>query len=295
MKFGIIANIHKKLFWEHFPQFLKWFEENKVEIVLSRRIVEHSPYSLKNYDTENEEAIPKNCDLILAFGGDGTILHTVRLVGPVGTPILGINVGGLGFLTEIPLEQFGPIFEEILKGKYRIEERLILQGEIKGDSKPLYALNDLVIDKGNSSRVIQIQIEINSKYLNAYIADGLILSTPTGSTGYSLSSGGPIVVPSTSVLCINPICPHSLTNRPVIIPDDSRIKATVFTEYKELMVVADGRDIRFCKSGTEIAIGKAPFRARLIKHKHSDFFALLRSKLHWGEDFRNKSRWSYQS
>ncbi|MFQ5584316.1 MAG: NAD(+)/NADH kinase [Calditrichia bacterium] len=295
MKLGITANTRKDLFWDALPGLLKWLSGKKVPFVLSKKIVADSPYSLKKYDSKPMKEIPDHCDMILAFGGDGTILRTARTVGERQTPILGVNVGGLGFLTDVPLNQFEKIITDILEGNYHIEERLMLKGLIGDDPKPLFALNDIVMDKGRSPRVIEVRIDVNDQYLNAYIADGLIISTPTGSTGYSLSSGGPITVPSSKVLIINPICPHSLTNRPVIIPHTSLVKATLRSESEEIIVSADGADTRSCKSHTHLTIEKAPFAAHLVKPPGSDFFKLLQTKLNWGEDFRNKSRWSYNS
>jgi NAD+ kinase len=219
----------------------------------------------------------------------------VHLIGDRATPVLGINVGGLGFLTEIPLENFMEEFEKILQGKYRIEERLMLRGTINDNPEPLYALNEILIDKGSSVRVIQIEVEVEGHFLNSYIADGILVSTPTGSTGYSLSSGGPIVVPSTNVLVINPICPHSLTNRPTVIPADATIKAIIRTENPEFIIAADGRDVHYCKTRTHLTVEKAPYCAHLVKPLHSNFFHLLHSKLNWGKDFRDKTRWSHDS
>ncbi len=297
MKFGLVANDRKKLFWRKLPQLLKWFRANDISLLLSKRITDH-----ENFDGNSQEfqicpeaELHHNCDMILAIGGDGTILRTVQTIAAKETPILGINVGGLGFLTEIPLEDFTKEFKKILAGEYRIEKRLMIKGNIKGDPEPLYALNEITIDKGSSVRVIEIKVDVDRKNLNSYIADGLLISTPTGSTGYSLSSVGPIVVPSAEVLLINPICPHSLTVRPIIIPADVHIKATVRTEHSEVIIAADGRDVRRCKSRTEMTIEKAPFSANLVKPLDSNFFQLLQNKLNWGKDFRNKNRWSFDS
>ncbi len=295
VKITILANVRKPLFWKHFPEILRWLNERGVGVQVSRQIAEEANFPLPNATVVDEQALPSDCDMIVAFGGDGTILRTVQLVAEREIPILGVNVGGLGFLTEIPLEFFETIFEEILEGKYFIEDRVMLEAYIEGENKPIRALNEIVIDKASSPRVIQITVHVDNKYLNNYIADGLLISTPTGSTGYSLSVGGPIVVPSTHVFIINPISPHSLTNRPVIVPDSAQIEATIFSEYPEIMITGDGRDVRFCRNRTRMKIAKCPYVARLVKHRDSDYFALLRSKLHWGEDFRNKERWSYHS
>ena len=295
MKFGLIANTRKELFWQALPALLKWFEEHGVKVLISHRIAENPNSPANTFSIVDEKELPQHCDMILAIGGDGTILNTVHLVGEKGTPILGINAGGLGFLTEIPLENFTAEFEKILKNEYHTEKRVMLRGQIDGDPQPLYAINEILIDKGSSVRVIQIEMEIDGQFLNNYIADGVLVSTPTGSTGYSLSSGGPIVVPSTNVLVINPVCPHSLTNRPIIIPSDAKIKAVIRTESPEFIIAADGRDVHYCKTRTQLTISKAPFYAHLVKPLNSNFFRLLHSKLNWAKDFRDKKRWSYDS
>ncbi|RMI12688.1 MAG: ATP-NAD kinase [Calditrichaeota bacterium] len=295
LKFGLIANTGKDAFWKKLPDLLQWFEHHQFPLILSQEIALHPNFPGSPPSGVEEAALPSQCDMILAIGGDGTMLHTVQLVGAHQTPILGINVGGLGFLTDVSLEHFAGGLERIARGEYRIEDRLMIRGDIEGDPDPLYALNEIVIDKSRSVRVIQVETLVDGELLNHYIADGLIVSTSTGSTGYSLSSGGPVIAPTSPVVIINPICPHSLTNRPVVIPDSSVITATTYTEHTEFLIAADGRDMRYCRSRTRITIRKAPFCARLVKVSDSSFFKILQTKLNWGEDFRNKKRWSYNS
>ena len=232
--------------------------------------------------------------MIFCFGGDGTVLRTVQIVKNHETPILAVNVGGLGFLTEVLLENFETAFQSILSNEYIIEERLLLKGEIENDPAPMYVLNEFTIEKGRSTRVIEVEVDINDNYFNDYVADGLIISTPTGSTGYSLSSGGPIVVPTNHCIILNPICPHSLTNRPVIIPSDSKIRTKIYTDYPQNLISADNQDIREVPSRTEMTVAEAPFVAKLVKLPDSDYFSLLRNKLSWGGDFRDKLRWHYK-
>ena len=297
MKFGLIANDRKEIFWETLPALLKWFRGNGISLTISEKIATHASFNVNEntFPICREETLHHDCDMILAVGGDGTILRTIQKIAEAETPVLGINVGGLGFLTELPLETFTSEFKKILQGEYQVEKRLMIKGCIKGDPAPLYALNEIIIDKGSSVRVIQMEVEVDRFYLNSYIADGLLVSTPTGSTGYSLSAVGPIIVPATEVLMINPICPHSLTIRPVIIPSTVNIKATVRTEHSEVIIAADGRDVRYCKSQTEMTIEKASFTANLVKPLDSNFFKVLHNKLNWGKDFRDKNRWSYDS
>lgn len=297
MTFGLIANSRKELFWKTLPGLVTWFRDRKVPVLVSDMLAEHPHADLHGAAVEilpMTELIEK-ADMLIAFGGDGTMLRVVQLVGDRNIPILGVNVGGLGFLTEVTLEHFREEFDRILDGEYREEQRLVLKITTPGDPKPLYALNELVLDKGGSVRVIEIETRVNGQYLNSYIADGLILSTPTGSTGYSLSSGGPIVVPTADVVIINPICPHSLTNRPIILPADSVIEVVVRTEHDHFLIAADGQDVRHGISRQHLTVERAPFTARLVKPMGSDFFTLLQTKLRWGTDFRDKKRWSYNS
>ncbi len=293
LKLGIIANPRKSLLRKELPRILDVFEKVNFSVVLAANTAVDIPKGLPQPEMLPEEEVPGNCDMIMTFGGDGTVLHTIQLVKAHQTPILAVNVGGLGFLTEIALENFESMIMNIADGKYRIEERMLLEGQIEGQSTPVHALNEISIEKGSSTRVIEIRVQLDGRYFNDDVADGLIVATPTGSTGYSLSSGGPIVVPTHRCIILNPICPHSLTNRPVITSEDSQIELQVFTESSTATLSADGQDVRKIPSRSRLTIHRASFNARLVKHESSDFFALLRNKLRWGTDFRDKQRWSY--
>ncbi|GAB4339151.1 MAG: NAD(+)/NADH kinase [Calditrichia bacterium] len=293
-KVGIFAHPNKPAFREAFPNIIRFLRKLGLEVLISAEVAEALSQPAPEAILLPEKELPGKCEMILSFGGDGTILRTIQLVGARQTPVLGINVGGLGFLTEIPLDQFEETFQIIHSGKYSLEERLLLQVTFPNGAPPMLALNEVTIEKGRSTRVIEVSVQIDGKFFNDIVADGLIISTPTGSTGYSLSSGGPIVVPTSQCMILNPICPHSLTNRPVIIPSASRLDVTVYTEYPEVIISADNQDVREFPSRSQMQISAAPFTARLVKHPQSDYFSLLRSKLNWGEDFRNKLRWSYK-
>lgn len=291
---GIFAHPNKPAFQEAFPKILRFLKDLGLEVLMSAEVARALPQPTTEATLMPESELPQQCEMLLSFGGDGTILRTIQLVGAQQTPVLGINVGGLGFLTEIPLDQFKETFQTIYTGKFFIEERLLLQVSFPQGDPSMLALNEITIEKGRSTRVIEVSVQIDGNFFNDIVADGLIVSTPTGSTGYSLSSGGPIVVPTSQCIILNPICPHSLTNRPVIIPSSSRLDITVYTEYPEVIVSADNQDVREFPSRSQMQIKAAPFTARLVKHPQSDYFSLLRNKLNWGEDFRNKLRWSYK-
>lgn len=236
----------------------------------------------------------KTANLIVTLGGDGTLLRTVTKLTRPDIDILGVNLGGLGFLADTPPEKLINHLNYYRDGEYTIDERTLLSCKINGKNTPVTALNDFVIDKGGFSRLIEIHTKVNNKKLNSYIADGLIISTPTGSTGYSLSAGGSIISPTSEVFQLNPICPHSLTNRPVIVADSSEIRLQVWTEHQSFTILRDGENVGNYPSGTKIVIKKHPTRARFVKMTHQNYFKTLSKKLRWGEDFRNKKRWTYQ-
>jgi NAD+ kinase len=293
MKIGVFANPYKKFLVDNFSALLELIARQGVEIFCPQDLVDSGLKPTSQCQIMIAKEIPGRCDMIFCFGGDGTVLRTVQVVRHHQTPILTINVGGLGFLTEVMYEDFEKALKSVLAGDYQIEERLLLQGRFAQDENPMIVLNEITVEKGRSTRVIEVRVEINGRYFNDYVADGLIISTPTGSTGYSLSSGGPIVVPTNNCIILNPICPHSLTNRPVIIPAESVIRTQIFTDYPQVIISGDNQDIREVPSRTVLDITRAPFNVRLIKYSDSDYFTLLRNKLAWGEDFRNKLRWSY--
>ncbi len=298
---GILVNPRKEQVVVPLRILDEWQKKNlrngkfDVEFLLSAveaKAFEHRFAYLRRAD---KDEILQRSRIILAFGGDGTILRTVQIVGKREIPIMGVNLGGLGFLAEATPEDLIRDLENYLQGHYHIEERSLLKCTVERSGETLYAFNDLVVDKAGFSRVIEIVTHVDNRLLNSYIADALIISTPTGSTAYSLSAGGPIVVPEANVFIINPICPHSLTNRPVVVPDTSKIRLQVHTEFKEVKLFRDGHEISAYPSGTTFEISRADYFVRLIKMQEHSFYETLRNKLHWGEDFRNKKRWSYKN
>ncbi len=293
--FGIYVNPRKEQVTEPLEQLDAWISDTKPDADFLLCTF-GSPYTKKRYENikiTSEDAILEQANIIVTFGGDGTILRTVQSVGDRQIPILGVNLGGLGFLADTPPELFLDYIQACSEGHFLLEERALLQCVINQGEQSFFAFNDVVIDKAGFSRVIEIITHVDDHLLNSYIADALIISTPSGSTGYSLSAGGPIVIPQTNVIIINPICPHSLTNRPVVIPGEAVIRLRVATEYKEINIFRDGQLEAAVPSGTEMEITAAPFGVQLIKMKEREFFETMRSKLHWGDDFRDKKRWSY--
>jgi NAD+ kinase len=243
------------------------------------------PSKLKMTTAGDSDLAPAS-DLVVALGGDGTMLAAARIVGEQEIPILGINLGKLGFLAEVSVEEMPQCVDEILEGKYLVEDRMVLQAVAGTQSKKYFSLNEIVIDKGASARVIDLETYVNNDYLVTYTADGIMLTTPTGSTGYSLATGGPLVAPQSNVIVINPMAPHTLTARAVIVPDTSVIKIAVKAASKSVHIAADGQVEGFYDVPAEFEIRKANHTIKLVKRKKRTFYDLLRTKLMWGRDVR---------
>jgi NAD+ kinase len=290
-KFLITGNHKKKAMVPHVHHLLKWLSLKDVEVFIDDAL--RPFFTEENFCcfTDFYSALDK-IDFVLAFGGDGTILYTAKRINHRNIPMLGLNLGGLGFLADIQVDQITSAVEYILHDEYSIEKRDVLQIE-STTGKKSYAFNDIVFDKAGFKRVIEIQVYIDNTFIHGYVADGLILSTPTGSTAYNLSAGGPIIVPNANVKVITPICPHSLTARPIIVPMDSELKIRVNTESEQFICNTDGQEFGYFASGTEFTVIKAPITMDLLKIKGNDIYTILRGKLKWGEDFRNKKRWSF--
>jgi NAD+ kinase len=229
--------------------------------------------------------LPGQVDLLIVLGGDGTLLSMARAVGDLGVPLLGVNLGGLGFLTATTLEEMFPALEAYLGGRMAIEERMLLAARVIRNGQPLCeyaALNDVVITKSAMSRIIDLSVSVDGRYATAYRADGLIISTPTGSTAYSLSAGGPILFPTMDAVVLTPICSHTLTNRPIVVPGTDRIEVTLLAD-QEVMATMDGQVGVGLREGDTVEIRKAASRIRLVRFPQKDFFSVLRTKLKWGE------------
>jgi len=236
--------------------------------------------------TSFEASDVPDADMALSLGGDGTYLTTVMWVSRRGMPILGLNLGHLGYLTAGRLEQDNNVIDEVLKGNYRIEERTMLQVKCDGVDIPHpWALNEVAILRHDTSSMLDMETSLRGHELTTYRGDGLIVSTPTGSTAYNMSVGGPILEPTTSCLVLSPISPHSLTMRPLVVRDDSEIAVRTYSRASQYEVSIDG-EVTLCPAGSTLVIDRAPYCARVIQIKGNNFASTLRQKLLWGTDQR---------
>ncbi|MCH7518344.1 MAG: NAD(+)/NADH kinase [Candidatus Dadabacteria bacterium] len=281
---GIIAKNNIEEPFEITKKLSNWLKERGVEVYVEKELgkkIRH-PNSIDRTD------IPKLVDVILVFGGDGTFLGVAREACKYGTPILGINLGGLGFLTEVTIDELYPMMERIIDGDYEVEDRQMLITSIRRGKKNIgtyEVLNDVVINKGALARIIDLAIYIEDSHVTTYKADGIILATPTGSTAYSLSAGGPIVHPGIPVTIITPICPHTLTNRPLVVSSEMKVEIKVTTQEPDTYLTLDGQIGVRLKTGDLIEVKRTDTSVKLIKSPFRDFFSILKTKLMWGERY----------
>lgn len=287
MKFGILGNLDKPGLKEAVVLLTSRLDASGEDYLVDAGIANLLGDGARTRARSTAELVV-GVDMLVAFGGDGTILSAARNVGAHGTPILGVNLGKLGFLAEFAPEEIPVALDDIIAGKYIVEERLVLEAECPAiPGRTLFALNDIVVDKSRSSRVISVETHIDGAFAVDYRGDGLIVSTPTGSTAYALSNGGPIVIPTANVIGITPISPHTLSGRPIVVPDTSLVRIIVHSESVEVLVSADGQEEAGLTPPVELTIRKAPYRVRLVKRRDRTYFELLRAKLLWGEDVRS--------
>ncbi len=277
------------------PKLLQEFIQNriaeKVEIALHQDFVNElgDANPSKKLPVFSDSSQVKDVDFVFSFGGDGTLLNTARFVGRSEVPILGVNSGRMGFLTSVSQDLLESAWEELIKNNYKLD----LRKGIMVDSRPAglfgkenFGLNDITIHKSNTNEMITVHTYINGEFLNSYWGDGLIIASPTGSTAYSLSCGGPIILPNSNAMVITPVAPHSLTVRPVIVPDDAVLSFEIETRTGQALVAMDTRT-ELIQQKTEIAIRKADFFVKLVRLSDSNYLDSLRSRLMWGVDTRN--------
>jgi NAD+ kinase len=271
-----------------------FFNENNVEMVIEEaflKLLYEKQIVKKEYKTfQSHKELDASFDIMVSIGGDGTILRAATLVRASGIPILGINAGRLGFLAMVQKDEIAEFLQLIIEKKYTISERSLISlsgtPEISEISDINFAMNEISVSRKDTTSMITIETYLNDEFLNSYWADGLIISTPTGSTGYSLSCGGPILTPNVSSLVITPIAPHNLNARPLVIPDDTVIRLKITGREKHYLVSLDSR-IASVKNESVLTIKKTPFKIKMVEIHEETFLKTLRNKLLWGEDKRN--------
>lgn len=286
MTFAILGNLRKQGLKEEVLTLVGLLKKSGKEFCLQEEIAEVCGRGMHLPSASQEECVAR-ADMVVALGGDGTILSVARLVGTRQIPVLGVNLGKLGFLAEVSHGDMEHAIGEILAGDYDIEERLVLEASHPGgQDHRAYAVNDFVLARSRSLRIIDIATSVNGAYVVTYRGDGLIVSTPTGSTAYALSAGGPIVIPTAHVIGITPISPHTLSNRPLIVPDSAVIRVQVDSHQKGILFSADGQTEEDLTTPADLEIRKAKHTLRLVRRKGRSYFDLLRVKLFWGQDAR---------
>lgn len=287
MTIGILANLRKPKLFEIIIPFLNWLSQKEIRVILDHDLYSALPAKPNGILGLEPERFVQESDVVIAMGGDGTMLLAARQIGKFEKPLLGVNLGGLGFLAEVSVDELYPRMEKFLRKEYRIEKRMVLEVQIEEENKHkiYYGLNDIVLDRGKSPRILPIHVEVNSIFFNRYVSDGLIIATPTGSTAYSLSTSGPVVVPNLECMILSPICPHSLSARPTVISPDSIVSLRVESPV-EAMLSIDGQIHTPVSHDTKMTIRKADHAVHLVLFHDHDYFDLLRRKLHWGDPLR---------
>ena len=288
MTIGIHANLGKPEVREILPDLVDWLNARQVRTVICGDLGSHMPLDPEKIETISQSEFCLRSDLVIVLGGDGTMLAAARLLGQHAKPLLGINLGRLGFLTATSPSNMYPFLESVIRNEYQVEKRMILDVAVaeKGEESSYFALNEVVVDRGGISRLIRIHVHVNGEPFNIYDADGIIVATPTGSTAYSLASGGPIVHPALDSILLTPVCPHSLSERPTILPPDSKISIRVPSTEPEASLSIDGQITVAMNPETEVRIRKGSHHIHIVTLPDRSFYDVLRKKLGWGSRIR---------
>ncbi|MEW6364467.1 MAG: NAD(+)/NADH kinase [Acidobacteriota bacterium] len=258
-------------------RLLPWLKGRRLEILLDSG----SAQVLGQPDGLTLEEIADRAQLIIVLGGDGTLLATARYAAVRSVPVLGVNLGSLGFMTEVTLDEMEETLEEFERGECTMSRRLMLEVRYSGATH--IVLNDAVVHKATLARIVEMEVRLDGRFMSRFLADGLICSTPTGSTAYSLAAGGPILAPELSALILTPICPHTLTHRPLVLPGDSRLDIRLTTRREDVFLTLDGQRGVPIGAGEAISVARAPSSLTLVQAAHKNHFDVLRGKLKWGE------------
>ena len=279
---GIVSKPGAKAGHQLVPQVIEWLRKRSLTVRMDDETAAYTSGE-KGIAREN---VPEGCELIIVLGGDGTLLSAARAIGKREIPLFPVNLGGLGFLTAITIDELFPELERALRGEHRVAKRKLLNVELKRKDKVLAsydALNDAVLTKASIARMIDLKAFVDEQFVANYKADGLIICTPTGSTAYSLAAGGPIIFPSVPAICMTPICPHMLTNRPVLVPETSIVRVISFGPDESVFLTIDGQIGNPVKEGDTIVCRSSQFALHLTRPPRAMFFDVLRQKLKWGE------------
>jgi len=286
-RIGVVVKPHQPEALETLCKLTEWLTERAIALIgspaVDRERIEHETGCVIEVLPEDE--LPKKVDLILVLGGDGTMIATARMLGDSEVPVIGVNYGGLGYLAEFRIEELFTALESIVAGDYKLEKRVMLAVELRRGDEVVTknrVLNDVVMNKSALARIIQIETYLNDQFVNSFRADGLIVSTPTGSTAYNLSAGGPIVFPTMNTVVITPICPFTLSNRPIVVPDDSVIEVRLMTEKEDVALTLDGQVGFPVQARDRVVIRKSNTPFNLVQPRNRNYFDLLRDKLRWG-------------
>lgn len=278
---GVIVKPNHQEAWDTACELSIWLKERGIDLV-GKALTAGEVCRVPTLPTA--EFIEK-VDLVMVLGGDGTMISSARLLGDTDTPVMGINYGSLGYLTDFRIEEMFPALEEVMKGNYSLDERVTLDVKhFRGDqliSKDR-VLNDAVINKATVARIIEINVNLNGLFVNTFRADGMIVATPTGSTAYNLSAGGPIIYPSMNAVVLTPICPFTLSNRPIVVPDRAEIELSVESNNEEVALTLDGQVWFELKTGDRVVINKSAKTFNLVQPPNRNYFDVLRDKLKWG-------------
>lgn len=279
MDIGLILNPSKESVFPDVRELVLWLQEQGCPVLAE----EGSPLRLDDVRHLSRDELARSSDVVVVFGGDGTLLDAAHTVSRFDTPILGVNSGGLGFLTETTLGEVRESLGRILKDGYDVQKRMMIEAHVRDrNDASLHALNDMVLSRFRLGRVIQVAAHVDGEFVTSYVCDGMIVSTPTGSTAYNLSANGPIVHPRLGSIILNPICPHTLTNRPLILPPESRVRLEVESD-EECLLTADGQDrVGGLEGGDVVELERSDREVTLIRSPERDFYNILRTKLRWG-------------
>jgi NAD+ kinase len=286
-RIGLVLKPHQPEALKTICELTQWLTARGIELVggpeIERERIQHETgCSVREVPAEN---LAREVDLVLVLGGDGTMIATARMIGDSEVPVLGINFGGLGYLAEFRIEELNAALESILADNYRLDKRVMLGVELWRGEESITrnrVLNDVVINKSALARIIEIETHFNNQFVNSFRADGLIVSTPTGSTAYNLSAGGPVIFPSMNAVVITPICPFTLSNRPIVVPDDAEIELRLKTDKEEVALTLDGQVGFALQVEDRVVIRKSNTTFNLIQPANRNYFDVLRDKLRWG-------------